>query len=317
MSKASKIQKLLDYLQNNRHATREELANYLNVDKKTISSYINDINSDHHYYIHSETGKYGGYTLTNYNTIITIDESELGALHIAKEIIEKTRPEISLEFNALTKKIQKIYEKQSKEKRPLPNDYFKSAHGLSVHTTQDRKKERKINKAISEKRKILILYGDVYKNMKERFVDPYEIIGFKGSTYLVGHCHLRGEVRIFKLSRIESVKYTDCTFETNDTYDLPKIMASTLGIHIGMQINVKLKIKSPFDVIVSEKKWVNQQSITRIDEKLVLFEGIMSDDEETITWLLSLKDCVEIIEPTSLKERYLETLKKIYKKNFN
>lgn len=316
MSKASKIQKLLDYLQNRQQASREELANYLNVDKKTITSYINDINADHHYYIHSETGKYGGYTLTNYDTKIKIDDSELNALRIAKEVIEKTRPEISLELNELCDKIQNIYNKQTQEKKPLPNDYFKSAHGQNVHTIEDRKKETKLNKAINEKRKIQILYSDVYKNVKDRMVDPYEIVGFKGSTYLVAHCHLRGEVRIFKLSRIEDVKYTESIYEENKTYDLSQIMASTLGIHIGTQLNVKLKISSPFDVIISEKQWVDHQNITRIDERTVLFEGIISDDDETITWLLSLKDCVEIIEPSNLKKHYLETVKKIYNKNF-
>ena len=68
MSKASNIQKMIDYLVTQKRATREELASYLNVNKKTISSYVNDINADYHYYIKSVTGKYGGYELTHYNT---------------------------------------------------------------------------------------------------------------------------------------------------------------------------------------------------------------------------------------------------------
>lgn len=45
MSKASNIQKMIDYLATQKTATREELATYLNVNKKTISSYVNDINA--------------------------------------------------------------------------------------------------------------------------------------------------------------------------------------------------------------------------------------------------------------------------------
>lgn len=313
MSKASNIQKMIDYLVTQKRATREELASYLNVNKKTISSYVNDINADYHYYIKAVTGKYGGYELTHYNTSIQFDKSELNALLIAKEVIEKTRPEISPELNFLVRKIKKIYEKQNQIERPLPNDFYKSADGLSVHRSEDRKIEDRLNRAIASKMMIQFTYGDVYKKKSIRKIDPYEVLSYKGSTYLIGLCHLRGAIRIFKLSRITCLVYTTDYFEDKKTYNRAELLSQNIGIHIGELVDAQIRIFAPFDVIVSEKQWIGHQVITRESEDSVIFEGLLSNDAETITWLLSMKECVEIIEPESLVEHYKKTVEKIYK----
>lgn len=59
MSKASNIQKMIDYLKVKECVTRDELATLLNVKKSTISNYVGDINADHHYLIEASTGRYG------------------------------------------------------------------------------------------------------------------------------------------------------------------------------------------------------------------------------------------------------------------
>ena len=48
-----------------------------------------------------------------------------------------------------------------------------------------------------------------------------------------------------------------------------------------------------------------------------MFEGTLEGDEEIISWMLSMRECVEIIEPEILKNKYLEVIKKIHERNFN
>lgn len=317
MSKASKIQKMIDYLIMKKSATREELAIYLNVNKKTITSYVNDVNADHHYYIESTTGKYGGYKLNYYRNSIHIDKSEMNALLIANEIIEKERPEIFPEFNTLTQKIQNIYEQHQPGADALPNEFYKASNGMSVDHSSDRKKEEKMSKAIENCIALKILYTDSHKNENYRIVEPYQIFSFKGGTYLIGNCRLREDIRIFKLSRVDKIEYTSSSYTIKKDYNLSELFNKTIGIHLGNIMKVKLKIFSPFDTFICEKKWVDDQMIIRESEDCVIFSGHLSDDEETITWLLSMKDCVEILQPEGLLNRYKTAVKKIFDKNFN
>ncbi len=233
-----------------------------------------------------------------------------------RNIIEKVRPEIFPELNLLTDKLLQLYKIQVEKGETLSLDYYKSAHGANLSSAADRKREAKIKKAILEKRQLDLEYIDVKKNCLKRRFDPYEIVSFKSSTYVAGYCHLRGEFRIFKLNRIQSVKYSDQTFELKTLYDLDKILENTLGVHVGIPTKIKLRIISPFDVIIGEKQWVDDQVIHRESDEAIIFEGTVSDDEETITWLLSMKSYVEILEPMKLKKKYLETIQKIYEKNF-
>lgn len=53
----------------------------------------------------------------------------------------------------------------------------------------------------------------------ERLFDPYGVVQRAGRWYTTGYCHLRQEVRIFRLDRIESVKLCDDSFEAPEAFD--------------------------------------------------------------------------------------------------
>src|SRR5262249_10490430 len=58
----------------------------------------------------------------------------------------------------------------------------------------------------------LVYYTASRDELTERRVDPYALIQFLGSWYVVGHDHLRQEVRIFKVERIRQATLTDSAF---------------------------------------------------------------------------------------------------------
>ena len=47
----------------------------------------------------------------------------------------------------------------------------------------------------------------------ERKIDPYHIICQRGNWYVIGHCHLKNEIRIFSFSRMQNVQLTKDRFE--------------------------------------------------------------------------------------------------------
>ncbi|MFN4226963.1 MAG: exonuclease domain-containing protein [Candidatus Ratteibacteria bacterium] len=63
----------------------------------------------------------------------------------------------------------------------------------------------KIEKALNEKKEIVIKYMNMKKEMKERKVLPLEIINENGVKYLIGFCQLKKEERKFRIDRIKKI----------------------------------------------------------------------------------------------------------------
>ena len=62
-----------------------------------------------------------------------------------------------------------------------------------------------LHRAIGQGRQVWLRYAAASKGgeVTERIVDPYAVIPYVKSWHLVGHCHLRDDVRLFKLDRIQ------------------------------------------------------------------------------------------------------------------
>jgi DNA polymerase III epsilon subunit family exonuclease len=63
-----------------------------------------------------------------------------------------------------------------------------------------------ISEALANRKRLVLEYLDAKGRRTERVVTPQQISGFGDTLYLVAHCHLRDEVRNFRLDRIVKMK---------------------------------------------------------------------------------------------------------------
>jgi proteasome accessory factor C len=70
-----------------------------------------------------------------------------------------------------------------------------------------------LSQAIVEHREVELDYFTSSRNQTEqRQVQPHELFSHRGQWYLQGHCLTRGDVRLFRLDRIKSLKLTETKF---------------------------------------------------------------------------------------------------------
>ncbi|MFE7711372.1 WYL domain-containing protein [Streptomyces sp. NPDC057486] len=74
-----------------------------------------------------------------------------------------------------------------------------------------------------------IKYQSWRQDQTERDNDPYGVVFHTGRWYLVGHDHLRDDLRTFRIDRIASVHSRTQTFTTPDGFDLVAHLTSTLA----------------------------------------------------------------------------------------
>ena len=89
--------------------------------------------------------------------------------------------------------------------------------------------------AIRRQNQIELAYQSYAGEPSSRVVDPYALVYRVGRWYLVGYCHLREDVRTFRLDRIAGMELLDSTFPRPPDIDpvqhVEKALANTPGLY--------------------------------------------------------------------------------------
>ena len=87
-----------------------------------------------------------------------------------------------------------------------------------------------MNDAAINRKSIEIVYYTMSRRKKtKRKVDPYNVWFLNGTFYLIGHCHMRNEFRIFALDRIKMLHQTNEAFEVPEAFSFEEFIGRALG----------------------------------------------------------------------------------------
>lgn len=131
----------------------------------------------------------------------------------------------------------------------------------------------------------------------ERDADPYALVHFNHAWYLVAHCHLRDDIRHFRLDRIEHLRLLRGTFERPTDFSLVQEHARARPLVARVLFTPEVA------------RWVQESpsfyqvtAETRPDGLLVTLH--VRGEEDILPWLLSWGAQVRILEPESLRQRF-------------
>ncbi|WP_026527237.1 helix-turn-helix transcriptional regulator [Butyrivibrio sp. VCD2006] len=138
------------------------------------------------------------------------------------------------------------------------------------------------------------------KGDSKREIEPYYLIFKWASWYVYGYCLLRKDFRLFKLNRMDGIVLGD-DFEKRGEIPTPAVSNEEV-------FPAKGRVKAIFD---SSMKWqlVEEYGTTSFKEQIdgtLLFEHEYSDDEGLISWILSCRDKVTVLEPESVRDKLYE-----------
>lgn len=159
--------------------------------------------------------------------------------------------------------------------------------------------------AIAARSRLQIVYHSASHEgpASERDVDPYTLLPYQRSWYLVGFCHRRREVRIFKVDRIRQVARTGETFDFPEQFDLDMYLGGAWGLLRG-------EAGEPEEVVLEFEpgtgRWLRDQELhpsQRVEEtpdtalRLRLCVGITPEFRR---WVLGFGRSVRVVSPASL-----------------
>ena len=166
-----------------------------------------------------------------------------------------------------------------------------------------------IMQAIIEQKTIRSVYYTQMRNEEtEREIDPYYLVPRDQRFYLIGYCHLKQEVRTFRISRFREVEKTARSFDKSG-FDLAQYMRHCWSIRRGDEL-IKFKIRFAPNVAryIKEEEMFVRPKLTDLPDGSLLFEATVNHEQEFMEWVIKYGPSAEILEPVEVRERFKQRL---------
>ena len=170
----------------------------------------------------------------------------------------------------------------------------------------------KLQAAVDDRKTVRFTYYTIQRDEeRERTVDPYGLQVVAGEWYLIGRCHERDAVRTFRLSRIHS-RVVHATkklhdFTRPDGFDLEAYQgrpAWRLGPVAG---TARVRVSQTMAWWV-EAHWRHCGEVQTRDDGSIVFVTDYADERRMLSWILSLAEAAELLDPPELRDRLRERL---------
>lgn len=153
-----------------------------------------------------------------------------------------------------------------------------------------------IKTALQESKLLSFEYIAHHGNKTARTVEPYQLVLKSSHWYLQGYCHKRNDFRLFRLSRISSLKIQEETFALRDylkpTLDFTDILET-------MQTKIKIRIhKSVMDRVLD---FCSYEDFSPDGDEYYIVRFPFIENEYYYDILLSFGDKCECLEPLHIR----------------
>ena len=311
MAKIDNMMAILWMLNSGGKITGKQISEKLEINIRTVYRYIDALSASGVPII-SDAGHNGGYTLLNnfIKSPLLFDVDEQTALLQAADFAIEAGYFLGEALNNATLKLKK-YSNQEQER--LVKQHLEGLEVLSpIEKSSIEPILRKLEQSIVNESSVEIEYHTSREELpKRRVVDPYGIIYWNNNWYVIAFCHLRNEMRNFRVGRIISIIQTEITFNRPKNFSASEFFMKNLLPKVEDKQKLILLVLSGKTSALDDicQHWfLGHHFKERTSTK-----GIFLLEEEAVhTYvpylLLPYGKSIQVIEPISLKQKLIELL---------
>jgi predicted DNA-binding transcriptional regulator YafY len=213
---------MLELLQSRRQFSGPELAERLEINVRTVRRYMTTL-QDLGFPVETVRGRYGAYRLRAGYKLPPLMFTDDEALAVVVSLLAARRLGLGMAAPAIEGAISKV-------ERVLPaalRDRVRAVQESVVVATREEDADLPavgtvlvaLGAAARQRRRVWLYYRSYQEHETKRALDPYGLVYRAGRWYVVGYCHLRRAMRVFRLDRIVSVEARDEGFERPADFD--------------------------------------------------------------------------------------------------
>jgi predicted DNA-binding transcriptional regulator YafY len=135
----------------------------------------------------------------------------------------------------------------------------------------------------------------------EREVDPYKLWYVNNGLYLVGHDHLKNDLRVFAVECIRAVNLTVRRFEIPENFKLEEFKERAFSMIWEERREVKIRFPPSQASYIRERTWHASQQIETERSGSIILRLRVADLDEVKQWLMEFGTEAEVLEPQALR----------------
>jgi predicted DNA-binding transcriptional regulator YafY len=240
----TRVLTVLELLQSRSRLSGADLAERLAVDRRTVRRYVSAL-QELGVPVESAPGRYGGYRLTPGYKLPPLMFNEEEALAVILGLLASRRVGLLDAAPAVEGALAKI-------DRVLPDRLrgrVQAVQGALAFTpiggpatSSNPVALLTLSEAAQESRRVWIRYRSA-EEQTERSIDPYGVVHHRGRWYFVGWCHLRNDVRMFRMDRVLALEPRSDTFSKPLDFNCAEYVIESLATaQYGWPIEVLLEL---------------------------------------------------------------------------
>ncbi len=186
--------------------------------------------------------------------------------------------------------------------------YWKTLRVIGVPTKSYEKHHGMLNtihRAIIEHRVLEMVYEVPGSTPKTRKVDPYAVVLWHSSLYIiaVNHGDQGSGIRTWKLDRVKKATALDHWYEVDEALDIDEYISDSLGIFVGNKArNFKVRLTAKAASWVREEPWHPDQQLKQLKDGNYELTVRAGHDVEIISRVLQLGGEAELLAPISARK---------------
>lgn len=243
-SPTTRLLTLLELLQSRSNIPGVEIAEMLEVDVRSVRRYVTMLR-DMGIPVESEKGRYGSYSLRPGFRLppLMFTDSEIMAVILGLMAVRRLGMATAGGSESASAKVERVLPDELRERVRA----FQGVLTLDMPTSQavpDEVLARFSLGAYARSRLWIEYIGGERSKPTERSVDVYGLVYHTGYWYAVAHCHLRNDLRIFRLDRVRRTRVLDESFTPPPGFDALDHLINAIGSIPGIHtIEVLFKAK--------------------------------------------------------------------------
>lgn len=303
---ATRLITLIFLLQNQPNQKASELAEKLGVSLRTVHRYF-EMLDEMGIPVYSERGPYGGFSLVRgYKMpplVFTLEEAV--AVVLGTGLVQELWGDLYREAarGALAKLENLLPEEQVREvvwaRQSLFATGMNRANLKALTPTLE-----KLRRATREHRSVEMTYqSNQIPHPTQRGMDPYALVHRWGWWYVVGFCHLRQEIRTFRVDRIFEIALLDKTFTPPSDFNLQEYLKQELANQPKIMARLRFDASSTELLAGNQSYWetVEPQADGSVE---VTFAAPALEWAASTT--LAYGPAVKVLEPPALRVMVME-----------
>lgn len=304
-SVATRLLSMIFLFQSRRQWTVSELSNELNVSDRTVHRYIGML-EEVGIPLYSERGPYGGFSLLRSYKLppLIFTPEEATVLYMGARLVNDIwgKP-FQDAVTGVTAKLDNVLpddirQEVERAQRSLvvmtgaARDYS-PYHDLMV-TLRD---------CMADEKRVNLHYHSFSRVETERMVDPYALSFRWGNWYLIGYCHLRKELRTFRIDRINQLRALAETFDMPNDFDAKAYLEESMRWDNRYDVIVLMAPKIAPEMRERSNDWMK---VSDNDDGSVTVRFEVDNLNWASGWVLSWGKLAKALAPPELIERVRE-----------